>query len=98
MQQTAGKVKDEFPKIYSKDLSETLFSQPYCKINFLEQAGIVKRDAASKYLRQLSQAGILSPPITAGRDVYYLNKPFFDLLTIKVGKKASSMLSYDRIC
>ena len=81
MQQTTQKVREELPKIYSKDLMEVLFAQPYCKIRFLEQAGIAKRDAASKYLRQLSDKGILSPPMTVGRDLYYLNKPFFDLLT-----------------
>lgn len=81
MQQTSQQVKEELPKIYSKDLMEVLFAQPYCKIRFLEQSGIAKRDAASKYLRQLSQIGALSPPITVGRDIYYLNKPFFDLLT-----------------
>lgn len=80
MQNTSVKVKAELPKIYSKDLIEVLFAQPYCKIRFLEAAGIAKRDAASKYLRQLSQIGVLSP-VPTGRDIYYLNKPFFDLLT-----------------
>ena len=80
MQATSVKVKTELPKIYSKDLIEVLFAQPYCKIRFLEASGIAKRDAASKYLRQLSQIGVLSP-VPAGRDIYYLNKPFFDLLT-----------------
>jgi Fic family protein len=80
MQATSHKVKTELPKIYSKDLMEVLFAQPYCKIRFLEHSGIAKRDAASKYLRQLSQIGVLSP-VPIGRDIYYLNKPFFDLLT-----------------
>ena len=80
MQKTSVKVKTELPKIYSKDLIEVLFAQPYTKIRFLENSGIAKRDAASKYLRQLSQIGILSP-VAVGRDIYYLNKPFFDLLT-----------------
>ena len=80
MQQTSHKVREELPKVYSKDLMEVLFAQPYCKIRFLEQSGIAKRDAASKYLRQLSQIGVLSP-VPIGRDIYYLNKPFFDLLT-----------------
>lgn len=80
MHETSVKVKEELPKIYSKDLMEVLFAQPYCKIRFLEQSGIAKRDAASKYLRQLSQIGVLSP-VSIGRDIYYLNKPFFDLLT-----------------
>ena len=80
MQTTSVKVKTELPKIYSKDLIEVLFAQPYTKIRFLENSGIAKRDAASKYLRQLSQIGVLSP-VPVGRDIYYLNKPFFDLLT-----------------
>ena len=80
MQDTSLKVRAELPKIYSKDLIEVLFAQPYCKIKFLENSGIAKRDAASKYLRQLSQIGVLSP-VPVGRDIYYLNKPFFDLLT-----------------
>ncbi|MGI4788573.1 MAG: Fic family protein [Janthinobacterium lividum] len=79
MQETSDKVRIDLPKIYSKDLIEVLFAQPYCKIRFLEDAGIAKRDAASKYLRQLSQIGVLAP-IPFGRDIYYLNKPFLDLL------------------
>ena len=80
MHETSVKVKNDLPKIYSKDLIEVLFAQPYSKIRFLENSGIAKRDAASKYLRQLSQIGVLSP-VPVGRDIYYLNKPFFDLLT-----------------
>ncbi len=80
MQETSQKVKCELPRIYRPDLMEVLFAQPYCKISFLEAAGIAKRDAASKYLRRLSEIGVLSPRISVGREVYYLNKPFFDLL------------------
>ncbi|MDQ2799514.1 MAG: Fic family protein, partial [Armatimonadota bacterium] len=40
MQQTSQAVKDKLPKIYSKDLIEVLFSQPYCRIHFLEEAQI----------------------------------------------------------
>lgn len=80
MQETSQKVKSELPRIYRPDLMEVLFAQPYCKIAFLEEAQIAKRDAASKYLRRLSEIGVLSPRISVGREVYYLNKPFFDLL------------------
>ncbi len=81
MQETSEKVKSELPRIYRPDLMDVLFAQPYCKISFLEEAGIAKRDAASKYLKRLSDIGVLSPRISVGREAYYLNKPFFDLLT-----------------
>lgn len=44
MLKTTAQIREELPKIYSKDLVELLFSQPYCKIRFLEQSGIAKRD------------------------------------------------------
>ena len=81
MQETTEKVRAELPKIYSKDLIEVLFSQPYCKIPFLEQAGIAKRDAALRYLRELNRIGVLSTPLEVGRENYYLNQALLDLLT-----------------
>lgn len=81
MQETTDKVRTELPKIYSKDLVEVLFSQLYCKIHFLEQAGIAQRQTASRYLKELSRVGILSPPLEIGREAYYLNSEFYQLLT-----------------
>ncbi len=81
MAKTGEMIRQELPKIYSKDLVEVLFSQPYSKIKFLEQAGIAKRATASRYLRELSQAKILSAPYEVGRETYYLNEPFLLLLT-----------------
>ena len=81
MQETTDKVRAELPKIYSKDLIEVLFSQPYCKIRFLEQSQIAKRETASRYLKQLQSIGVLSPPLEIGRESYYLNPTFFQLLT-----------------
>ena len=59
MQETTDKVRAELPKIYSKDLIEVLFSQPYCKIRFLEHAHIAQRQTASRYLKELSRIGVL---------------------------------------
>jgi DNA-binding transcriptional ArsR family regulator len=57
---TAESIRAEKPKIYSKDLVELLFVQPYCRIdNLIEQLG-VSRPTASRYLKALSDAGILS--------------------------------------
>ena len=60
-----------------------LFSQLYCKISFLEQAGIAQRQTASRYLKELSRIGVLAEPIEIGRDAYYLNNEFYKLLTGK---------------
>ena len=47
-------VKSNKPNIYSYQLVEMLFSQPYCKMAFLVDAGIAARDIASKYYRKVS--------------------------------------------
>ena len=80
MQEIGEQVRRESPKIYSKDLIEVLFSQPYCRIRFIEQANIVKsRQAASRYLQELTRIGILTR-VTSGRETYYLNDRFLQLL------------------
>jgi Fic family protein len=73
------KVKMELPKIYSKDLLELLYHQPYCKIRFLEEAGIAQRQTASQYLKDLSRIGVLEP-LKSGREIYYINNKFLKLL------------------
>ncbi len=83
MQETTEKVRAELPKIYSKDLIEVLFSQPYCKIRFLEHAHIAHRQTASRYLKELSRIGVLASPFEIGRESYYLNMSFYHLLTGK---------------
>lgn len=77
---TTEHLKENASGIYSKDLGELLFQQPYCKIRFLEEAGIAKRQTASRYLQQLEELGLLRG-YKLGREMYYLNIPFFDLLT-----------------
>ena len=75
-----GRIAAEAPKIYSLDLLEVLFAQPYCKIRFVEDACRVTRQTASKYLQELEGIGLLQR-YKVGREHYYLNVPFFDLLT-----------------
>jgi Fic family protein len=79
MNKTAELVRKKVPKIYSKDLVEVVFHQPYSKIKFLEEMGIGNRQTVSSYLRSLEKIGILKG-IKKGRDVYYLNVRFLDLL------------------
>jgi len=79
MQADIEKVRTKLPKIYSKDLLELLYRQPYCKIRFLEEAGIARRQTASHYLKELTSIGILEP-FKYGREVYYINDKFLKLL------------------
>jgi Fic family protein len=74
------KVRTELPKIYSKDLLELLYHQPYCKIRFLEEAGIAQRQTASNYLKELERIGMLNA-VKIGREIYYINDNFLNLLT-----------------
>jgi Fic family protein len=76
---TAEKIKEELPKVYTKELVEVIFSQPYCKINHLVDNGIVARQAAGRYLNQLEEIGVLESK-KVGRDVLYINTKLYDLL------------------
>lgn len=79
MNQSIEQVKRELPKIYTKDLLELLFRQPYCKIRFLEAAGIAQRQTASIYLRELERIGLLHS-MKVGREYYYINAKLLELL------------------
>lgn len=76
---TIEKVKSEAPKIYSKELVETLFENPYCKIEFIVKAIGVERKAASRYLHLLENIGILKC-IKVGKDNLFINVGLMDLL------------------
>ena len=72
MDDVRDRVQREAEGIYSKDLIETIFMQPYTKISFLVDAGIAKRQTASRYLQTLASMGILREELV-GREKYYIN-------------------------
>ncbi|MDD3770171.1 MAG: Fic family protein [Sulfuricurvum sp.] len=72
-------MRDKAEKIYSKELLEMIFMHPYCKIKFLEQGGIAKRQTASNYLQTLSDIGILRTE-KIGRENYYINDALLHIL------------------
>jgi Fic family protein len=72
-------VKEKCPKIYSKELVESLFVQPYCRISTLESSLTITRFTASKYLKELEKIGLLKGE-KMGRDMLYINKQLFALL------------------
>lgn len=79
MNESIERVKKELPKIYSKDLMELLFRQPYCKIRFLEEAGIAQRQTAVAYLRELARIGLLHS-MKVGREYYFINYNLLEIL------------------
>jgi len=79
MDETVEFVSSSSPKIYSRELVELLFTQPYCRIGDLVAADLGKRATASKYLRELAATGVLEER-KEGRENFYLNVRFLDLL------------------
>jgi Fic family protein len=67
-------------KVYSKELVELIFAEPYCKIQFLVIGGIAKRQTASEYLQALEQIGILRGE-KRGREVIYKHPALLRVLT-----------------
>lgn len=80
MEEVRERVQREAENIYSKDLVEAIFMQPYTKIAFLVEAGIAKRQTASRYLQTLAAMGILREE-QVGREKYYINDALFAELT-----------------
>ncbi len=80
MEHTAEYVQHKLPKIYTWELVELLFKQPYCRIGNLVDAGIAKRQTASVYLKLLCEAGILKE-IKSGRENIFVHPKYIDLLT-----------------
>lgn len=80
MEAVRERVQRDAPGVYSKDLIEQIFRQPYCKIQFLERAGMGTRQTCSKYLRELERQGVLHGQ-KIGREVYFINQALFELLT-----------------
>jgi len=79
--QTLARCRAELPsKVYSKELVELIFAEPYCKIQFLVEAGIAKRQTASEYLKELERIGILTGE-KRGREVIYKHPALLRVLT-----------------
>lgn len=80
MEHTGQYVQSRLPKIYSWELVELLFRQPYCRIGNLVDAGIAKRQTASVYLKQLCEIGVLRE-IKSGRENIFVHPKYIELLS-----------------
>jgi Fic family protein len=81
---TAERVRADLPKIYSRELVDLLFVQPFCRIEHLVDAGIAKRQTASRYLKQLAQLGVVEER-KSGREKFFVNPALLDVLEARKG-------------
>ena len=79
MDSTKVKLKNEIPKIYSKDLLEVLFIHPYTKIDMLVYNLGITRQTASKHLKELELIGLLEEK-KIKNSKFYINKELFAML------------------
>ncbi|MDE3023438.1 MAG: Fic family protein [Pseudomonadota bacterium] len=76
---TTDYVRSSLPKIYTRELVDVIFEQPYCRIGDLVGKGVVKRQAASRYLKELIQIGVLHE-IPMGKEKLFIHPKLMQLL------------------
>lgn len=82
MEETLQLSKKKLPsRVYSKELIELLFHQPYTKGQFLVDAGIAERKTAAEYLKELEKIGALKLH-RVGKENLYLNVKLYKLLSV----------------
>ena len=77
---TVDHVRRAAPKIYSRELVDLIFDLPYCRIQNLVERDIAARQAASRYLKQLADIGVLRET-TLGREKLFIHPRLMQLLT-----------------
>lgn len=66
-------------KIYTRELVDVVFEQPYCRIGNLVEKNIAQRQAASRYLKELTAIGILHE-VQAGKEQQFIHPKLTQLL------------------
>ncbi|MEY8210838.1 MAG: Fic family protein [Gammaproteobacteria bacterium] len=77
---TRNYVQEKLPKIYTRELIEVLFEQPYCRIGSLVAKNVAKRQTASVYLKQLCEIGVLVEQ-EVGREKVFIHPKLMKILT-----------------
>ena len=76
---TAALVRDRLPKVYSRELVDVIFEQPYCRIANLVDKRIAQRQAAARYLKSLVEIGVLREQ-QVGKEKLFINPRLMQLL------------------
>jgi len=77
---TTEHVRTHLPKIYSRELIDVIFEQPYCRIGNVVDKGIAQRQAASRYLRELATLGVLRE-MPFGKEKLFIHPKLMQLLS-----------------
>lgn len=67
-------------RLAEDDILDVLFTQPYCRIKDIVDAGISKRQTAAVYLQTLAGLGVVEE-LKIGREKLFLHRKFLELLT-----------------
>ena len=76
---TKAFVQDRLPSIYSRELIDLIFTQPYCRIVNVVDMGLAQRQTASVYLKKLVDAGVLQE-VKAGREKLFIHPKLIRML------------------
>ena len=79
MQQYKTDIQEKLPKIYSQDLINILFKNPYTKIEFLEKELRISKRTAQNYLDSVAGNGFLEKT-KIGKSNYYMNNALIKVL------------------
>ncbi len=77
---TTEYVRAHLPKIYSRELVDVIFEQPYCRIANLVEKNIAQRQAASRYLKDLVKVGVLHE-MQYGKEKLFVHPKLMQLLS-----------------
>ena len=77
---TTEHVRARLPKIYTRELVDAIFEQPYCRICNLVDKGIAQRQAASRYLHDLADLGVLRE-MAVGKEKIFIHLKLMELLS-----------------
>ena len=72
-------IQEKLPSIYSSELVDVLFSQPYCKSGFLVDKKIGVRQTSANYLKELEKVGLITSQ-QVGKERLFLNQRLIDIL------------------
>ena len=79
MAATAAHIRAQAPRLYSRQLVELIFIEPYCRIGNLVASGIAERHGASTLLKELVRLDVLVEE-RRWRDKIFLNRTYLDLI------------------
>ncbi|HMW71072.1 MAG TPA: Fic family protein [Cellvibrionaceae bacterium] len=80
LEHTSEYLRTSLPRIYSHELIQLIFEQPYCRISDLVERDLAKRQTASVYLKQLCETGVLQEQ-SAGKEKLFVHPKLITLMT-----------------